>query len=882
MSEEIDIIKEFIEVINIGEKVEFPALDINQLNKIMKGVNNVDNLINSDVANALLNRGIIGSLEDLKEQFKVIKIESDLTDISDIAETNFRYRTYSPDQNVLLNFVNTTNEVDSLLELIDNSLDAITISESGENPYKIHLAFLKKLITHGTFQYSILIKDNGCGITREKFQTVARLGQSGASKEKQSLIGTWGSGLLISGFKLGERITIQTVEEYTEEGDPVPRPKRIYIIDAAYYIETTDPNEMWKVKEETEEFLKKKKDLIRKRGGETWIQIDILRPEGREKEINLLFTGENTFYHLLKDLLIFKLSKKLKSIKASGKNVQIRISAPNIDDILFNNFSGLDDEKFFDYLEHFSFHPCFSPISIKNIPISSEKIERAKYIRDDEDPKIKIKNLIIGLASNKRPIIHEDFVKLYLEQLDYIERNGIWIWGNGRLFTHGIIYSDERWPFDNPNKTTTILRQICVYIELEATNPSGNKLIPWEFPSKRKLEFSVNFKQVLGDIVNPFIKEFRIAIPKLLMPSLNARLFPSDLLKDDIDDKKIEEIITKSFQKSENNPSERSKYDRDFISTLTESVPKLVEIYKNLKRLRLLSVKEWEYSDLITEGANDYNDKKKYYERLSKYTKNSEIDFKKRISKGKKSIGYPPIVIFIRNLEKIYKDLTQIGAPQYSEAATKINKAETQKTLAKEIERNAKNRTREAKLKEERAKLEVEEAKKKEEVLKKEREETLKRVEEAKKQKKLEIALRLEKEAKKKEEKAKIAIEVAKKKEEKARLEVEESNKMEEDAKKGVEEANRIEEEAEKIVEEAKKKVKDRKEELEEETMDENLMMELENKLVTVKIQLLDFELNKIKEITKDSDNSEAVYTIVKGWLAENSEDEESTIEEEN
>ena len=796
MSEDIDIIKEFIEVINMGKKVEYPALDINQLNKIMKEVNNIDNLINSDVAKALLNREIIGSLEDLKEQFKAIKIESGLTDISEIVETNFRYRTYSPDQNVLLNFVNTTNEVDSLLEFIDNSLDAITISESGENPYKIHIAFLKKLISHGTFQYRILIMDNGCGITREKFQTVARLGQSGASKEKNSLIGTWGSGLLISGFKLGERITIQTVEEYTGDGDPVPRPKRIYIIDAMYYIETTDPNEMWKVKEETEEFLKKKKDLIRKRGGETSIQIDILRPEVREKEISLLFTGENTFYHLLKDLLIFKLSKKLKSLKASGKNVQIRISAPNIDDVLFNNFN---DEKFFGYLEHFSFHPCFPPISIKNIPISSEKIERAKYIREDEDPKIKIKNLIIGLAASKRPIIDEDFVKLYLEQLDYIERNGIWMWGNGRLFTNGIIYSDERWPFDNPNKATTILRQICVYIEFEATNPSGNKLIPWEFPSKRKLEFSVNFKQVLGDIINPFIKEFRIAIPKLLMPSLNARLFPSDLLKDDIDDKKIEEIITKSFQKSENNPSERSKYDRDFISTLTENVPKLVEIYKNLKRLQLLSVKEWEYSDLIREGANDYNDKKKYYKRLSKYTKNSEIDYKKRISKGKKSTGYPPIVIFIRNLEKIYEDLIKIRDPQYSEAATKIKKAEAQKTLAKEIERKAKSRTREAKLKEERARLEVEEAKKKEEVLKKEREETLKRAEEAKKQKKLEIAIRLEKEVKKKEEAIKIAIEVATRKEENARLEVEESNKMEEDAKKGVEEANRIEEEAEKI-----------------------------------------------------------------------------------
>ena len=137
MSEDIDIIKEFIEVINMGKKVEYPALDINQLNKIMKEVNNIDNLINSDVAKALLNREIIGSLEDLKEQFKAIKIESGLTDISEIVETNFRYRTYSPDQNVLLNFVNTTNEVDSLLEFIDNSLDAITIYESGENTYSI-------------------------------------------------------------------------------------------------------------------------------------------------------------------------------------------------------------------------------------------------------------------------------------------------------------------------------------------------------------------------------------------------------------------------------------------------------------------------------------------------------------------------------------------------------------------------------------------------------------------------------------------------------------------------------------------------------------------------------------------------------------------------
>ena len=76
---------------------------------------------------------------------------------------------------------------------------------------------------------------------------------------------------MISGFKLGEKITIQTVEEHIGSDPIVPRPIRIYIIDASYYLGGEDPNEIWKVKLEPEEILKKKKgkDIIRERSGKT-------------------------------------------------------------------------------------------------------------------------------------------------------------------------------------------------------------------------------------------------------------------------------------------------------------------------------------------------------------------------------------------------------------------------------------------------------------------------------------------------------------------------------------------------------------------------------------------------------------------------------------
>ena len=82
--------------------------------------------------------------------------------------------------------------------------------------------------------------------------------------------GTWGSGFIVSCFRLGKKIEIGTVEEYSETGSTPTRPVRRYLIDSKSYAkDTLDTNKMWIVQID----IIKKKKMISKSSENTWIEI---------------------------------------------------------------------------------------------------------------------------------------------------------------------------------------------------------------------------------------------------------------------------------------------------------------------------------------------------------------------------------------------------------------------------------------------------------------------------------------------------------------------------------------------------------------------------------------------------------------------------------
>lgn len=104
---------------------------------------------------------------------------------------------------------------DSILELLDNSLDAFTRSCSRSPCYELKVIFL--ITNDNSIPFKIIIEDNGTGVKESDFAVMTTLGLSGGTSGSNT-IGTWGSGLITSGFRLGDSIIIKTANEFTESG----------------------------------------------------------------------------------------------------------------------------------------------------------------------------------------------------------------------------------------------------------------------------------------------------------------------------------------------------------------------------------------------------------------------------------------------------------------------------------------------------------------------------------------------------------------------------------------------------------------------------------------------------------------------------------------
>jgi len=187
------------------------------------------------------------------------------------------------------------------------------------------------------------------------------------------------------------------------------------------------------------------------------------------------------------------------------------------------------------------------------------------------------KELLSQIADGK---IKEDAVG------EFIEANGLWMWGNGRLFNTGTLYTDRKsWPFNlySTHKSKQFANFICVHIEFEALNPSGNRLIPWKFPGKQEMHFTHNFDKAVDHAINEFFSKYIPPILKCRMPTINAKLFPSTLLEASTNEE-INKIIRNAFNYAEKNIQSNEK---NWLEGLDDNIEDFVEIIQKLKKLLL-------------------------------------------------------------------------------------------------------------------------------------------------------------------------------------------------------------------------------------------------------------------------------------------------------
>lgn len=642
------MIKQLVEKIKNGEKLD-PFISPDYLDAIMKEIDDFDLIKNSGIANKF-------ELDDneLHERFKKIKFEHKLP--GRYKHLEFEQISKPPHANFLKNLLNNITESDAILELIDNSLDAITLSKSDNTLYTIDLRFIKDPTKPDGEEFSIFVVDNGCGLGEKSFNAMASLGLSGASVGNP-LIGTWGSGFIVSCFRLGKKIEIGTVEEFIESGSIPSRPVRRYLIDSKLYArDTTDTNKMWIVQIDNSD----KKEYIDTRSGNTWIEIS--------KANNTFFTGSEYIYETLRKKIIFTLSKKLNSLHSDGKNIKIIIDAPGIDEpLIIENYN---EEHNYNYKKYFSYHPIFPPITIKNLKIPiEENIEDFVTFEEEEEkiiPKILIRELTIAIATHKSNPIKDKELRSQIAdgkikvdaKGEFIEANGLWMWGNGRLFNTGTLYTDRKtWPFSLylTHKSKQFANFICMHIEFEALNPSGNRLIPWKFPGKQEIHFTHNFDKAVDIAINNFFSAYIPSILTCRMPTINVKLFPSALLKDLTNDE-IEKIIRDAFEYAEKNIQKRD--NRDWVESLEDNIEGFVEIIKKLKENGVIEERIWDYDALIEEGSeeqkqwNDFNKKTKRYK--------NRLDEDWGWTNEMNDYQYTPISIIIQNIKEQFPDIFKL------------------------------------------------------------------------------------------------------------------------------------------------------------------------------------------------------------------------------
>lgn len=643
MSEE-QFINEIIQKIKNGKRID-TLISPDFLDRIMREIDKYDLIKNSGIADKL-------GLDDneLRERFKKIKFEENLPGRH--KELEFEQISKPPHANFLKNLLNNITESDAILELIDNSLDAITISKSQNTLYKIDLRFVKDPKKSEGEQFSIYVVDNGCGLEEKSFNAMASLGLSGATVGSP-LIGTWGSGFIVSCFRLGKKIEIGTVEEYSETGSTPTRPVRRYLIDSKLYArDTSDTNKMWIVQID----ISAKKEMISTRSGMTWIEIS--------KANDTFFTGSNYIYETLRKKIIFTLSKKLRYLQSDGKNVKIIIDAPGIDEpLVIENYN---EEHYYDYKKYISYHPIFPPITIKNLKIPVEGTVEDFVSFEDEgekvSPKILIKELTIAIATHKsNPIDDKELLsqiadgKIKEDAIgEFIEANGLWMWGNGRLFNTGTLYTDRKaWPFNlySTHKSKQFANFICVHIEFEALNPSGNRLIPWKFPGKQEMHFTHNFDKAVDHAINEFFSEYIPPILKCRMPTINAKLFPSNLLED-VTNEEITVIIREAFEYAKVNIQSNEK---DWIEGLDDNIEDFVEVIQKLKKNGKIQEKSWFYDALNKESSINSVEWNNLITRINEYKKGLDKDWV--WTDEKTGDECKPISIIMQNIKDLYPEI---------------------------------------------------------------------------------------------------------------------------------------------------------------------------------------------------------------------------------
>jgi len=403
----------------------------------------------------------------------------------------------SPDKKIIDHRSGNISPEIAILEFLDNIFDNYQKNIAAINEsLNIKLVFFSDEDEDG-----VIIEENSGGITINDIPNLLVIGKTSEPIPKK--IGTWGEAFLHAVRSLGLSLEIYS---YHLEGKP------FYISINKEFFESDTP---WETKPDIYDLGEMNID----RGTTTFVIKNLVPRLKKSSRIA-------DFFKNLKSKIEITYWKRVDELQDKTRDALIQIEP-------FSTTPIKIEWKKIDFNRIFTYFPLCPPVHLVDYPIEIE----LKEAKDGNVEKMEKGEILVEAYCGLNPFIRD-------ENSEYRNLNGVWMWGNDRLFVEQI-YDKSYVGYGLINtgiptfadKRAVVL--LSIFIFFKTHNTKWNEFIPWGVPTKYGFNIESPIQEEIIKIITILAKRFVNAITIPGAREAIFKIFTHDFVELE-DDEKIE------------------------------------------------------------------------------------------------------------------------------------------------------------------------------------------------------------------------------------------------------------------------------------------------------------------------------------------------------